>query len=856
MNQREKIRNQISDYDLFCHYLLPYVDLRQMNNGDKFLSPLRKEDVPSFNVYEHGGNYYYKDFGSNDRGDVIDFVMKLFSLDYKSAINKICEDFKIDFDKFSNENSNFDLNSFQKIIGLNYILYIRPFNESELAYWGTYGITKDILMRYGTVSVEAKGGISKLGKPYTLRSTTDSPIFAYPYGNTCMKIYQPKAERKYRFQFVDRNEKDKDFVFGLNQITKQSDKVIIAAGEKDTMSLNAQGFNAITGTSETGKISKQVLNDLKANGYELIILFDTDNTGIESAKKMSKEHGIKMAMLPNIPNGGKDVSDFFKEKMPLDELKQIIDNAEIVPPDTPSFNNKLINSDISSNLKSANIIWHSEREFAYDIWMFSYTKNGPLLKGIYRYGIVKVLEGLGFYKRCRDNNTYFFIKEEDNIIEEVEVFMMTNAMQSYIDSIGASLQFYIKQSYVDIPKEKLHEMFLRQSHTIFNRIFLAQLVNHNKEIIRDKKDSAYFFFMNKVVEATIGGLKYLEYSDLKNVSIWRSYINEHKFEYVKDNKDCHFSRFIDNVTNNEPDRGNTFISVIGYLLHNFIHATSSQAVIANDEDISDPKNPMGGTGKGLFANALRRMRVLVKIDGKKFDEEDKFKFQDISESTQIAWFDDIKHNFDFSILHSCLTDGWSIEKKYQDQFFIKREDSPKVFICSNSIITNGGTTNLRRQIIIEFSNHYSKKIRTGVEEPIKAEHGCTFFDNEDWDVSEWNKFYSYMLDCVHYYFNNGLQTYEYRSLEANRLRQTTSLEFYEWIQTKKFEVGVDYITGDYFKDFRDLYYGDDKLPQAVFTNWIKKFAASKKWEIKIKRSNSVPKFVFYEQAVGRSPTLF
>jgi hypothetical protein len=209
-------------------------------------------------------------------------------------------------------------------------------------------------------------------------------------------------------------------------------------------------------------------------------------------------------------------------------------------------------------------------------------------------------------------------------------------------------------------------MFLRQSHTIFNRSFLWHLSNHNKPILKDKRESAFFFFKNQVIEATAAGLKYNQYNELAGACIWRSHIKVHDFEYVHENQDCHFAIFIRNVTNGEADRCKAFISVIGYLLHNHILPTSGQAVVANDEEITDPKNPMGGTGKGLFANALKQMRDVVKIDGKKFDPEDKFKFQNISDSTQIVWLDDTKQDFDFSILHSCLTDGWNIEKKYQD----------------------------------------------------------------------------------------------------------------------------------------------------------------------------------------------
>jgi hypothetical protein len=38
---------------------------------------------------------------------------------------------------------------------------------------------------------------------------------------------------------------------------------------------------------------------------------------------------------------------------------------------------------------------------------------------------------------------------------------------------------------------------------------------------------------------------------------------------------------------------------------------------------------------------------------------------------QVVWIDDIKPDFDFSLLHSNLTDGWTIERKNLPQFLMQ-----------------------------------------------------------------------------------------------------------------------------------------------------------------------------------------
>ena len=132
---------------------------------------------------------------------------------------------------------------------------------------------------------------------------------------------------------------------------------------------------------------------------------------------------------------------------------------------------------------------------------------------------------------------------------------------------------------------------------------------------------------------------------------------------------------------------------------------------------------MGGTGNGLIANAIKQLRNIAKVDGKLLNTTNRFKFELVNPDSQIVWIDDPKKDFEFETLFSCLTDGWTIERKYLPQFFIKPEDSPKVLICSNVVLNRKGTSNKRRQFIVELNDYYSSKFVTGNESPIEEEHG-------------------------------------------------------------------------------------------------------------------------------------
>ena len=125
-------------------------------------------------------------------------------------------------------------------------------------------------------------------------------------------------------------------------------------------------------------------------------------------------------------------------------------------------------------------------------------------------------------------------------------------------------------------------------------------------------------------------------------------------------------------------------STIGFMLHAHKNLSYCPAIILNDEVISD--NPEGGTGKGLFMNALSKMKKVVTIDGKSFTFERSFAYQLVSADTQILVFDDVKKNFDFERLFSVVTEGLTLEKKNKDAIKIPFSKSPKIAITTNYAI--------------------------------------------------------------------------------------------------------------------------------------------------------------------------
>ena len=211
-------------------------------------------------------------------------------------------------------------------------------------------------------------------------------------------------------------------------------------------------------------------------------------------------------------------------------------------------------------------------------------------------------------------------------------------------------------------------------------------------------------------------------------------------------------------------------STIGYMLHGYKNLSYCPAVILNDEVISD--NPEGGTGKGLFMNALSRMKKLVVIDGKAFAFERSFPYQLVSADTQILCFDDVKKNFDFERLFSVVTEGLTLEKKNKDAIKIPFEKSPKIGITTNYAIKGAGNSFARRKWELELHQYYSKAFT-----PIQ-EFGKHFF--ADWDEDDWCAFDNYMVSCLRSYLGTGLIESKFINLGIRQLSAETSHDFIEW----------------------------------------------------------------------------
>jgi VirE N-terminal domain len=489
----------------------------------------------------------------------------------------------------------------------------------------------------------------------------------------------------------------------------------------------------------------------------------------------------------------------------------------------------------------------------FGIGLFKYAKKTQrtpfIISSLYHVGVTDFLKAKGFYKFMLPNNSSVFVFKEGCIITETNVEQMRDAVRNEIEAMG-ELKFMHMGGPRHETQETLREVYLTHHRDIFIDKYLQNLPALENMKLRDSSQFTFFIFRNGVVCAPHYWV-YDQLSDKMEASsepvlmtwehlnkygeehgssfiVWKSKLIPRDFEYLADNKNSHFSQFLLNVSNQDEERYDGLRSLIGYLMNTHFLKSKGQAGILNDEEITDG-TPEGRTGKGLVVNGIAQMKTTVKIDGKKFNNENQFKFSLVKPDTDIVWIDDVKASFDIQALFSDLTDGVTVEEKGKNMYVIPAAESPKFVITSNTAIGGRGKSEIARQYAYELNNFYSKRIIRGNEEPITDYHGGEFF-GEDWDELEWNRFYSFMVDNAIFYLSGGIRVPKTVNMELNRLIKNTSGDFVNWANSVEFVFSpARNATAELFDEFKEASDPGNWFNQKTFSAWMKLYAAFNGW---------------------------
>ena len=382
-----------------------------------------------------------------------------------------------------------------------------------------------------------------------------------------------------------------------------------------------------------------------------------------------------------------------------------------------------------------------------------WTKNKKGVIKIFHLKFKMFLEENGFYKyNPEDSKNYVFVKVTNNLIDHAS---------------EKQIKDFILKHLLTVDDIEVYNYFAEHTK-YFREEFLTLLDSIDVFFIEDTKNESYIYYKNCAVKITNNTVTPIDYIDLGGY-VWKDHVIDRDYTDCE-SIECDYKKFVSNICAKDDKRIESTESTIGYLMHGYKNLSYCPAVILNDEVISD--NPEGGTGKGLFMNALQHMKKLVVIDGKGFNFEKSFAYQLVSADTQILCFDDVRKHFDFERLFSVITEGLTLEKKNKDAIKIPFKKSPKVAITTNYAIKGKGNSFERRKWELELNQYYNKSF-TPYDEFGKLMFG-------DWSADEWCRFDNYMIYCLQFYMNKGLVKSSFVNLKIRQLSAETCHEFIEW----------------------------------------------------------------------------
>lgn len=302
------ILSKVTEYDIYAKYI------GQFKVGMIYNSPFRKDKNPSFGIYysKRTKQLLFKDHGTGECGNVIKFV-SLFT--GKTEYNDILSDI---VDKLNITNNTKLVSSKQYIPPTKTVIGVvrQEFTDVDINYWKQFNISINTLKKFNVNSIKyylCNGIVKGTYK-------RENPMYAYKVYNN-FKIYRPLADKytKWRNNLTDYD------IQGYEQLPQKGNILFITKSMKDVMCLHEMGYPAVSPSSESTFLPKDVLEQLKTRFKRIIILFDRDTSGVKRSRKLSRETGLE-ALFINKRFKAKDVSDAIKANS-FEEIKNWLDET-------------------------------------------------------------------------------------------------------------------------------------------------------------------------------------------------------------------------------------------------------------------------------------------------------------------------------------------------------------------------------------------------------------------------------------------------------------------------------------------------------------------------------------------------
>ncbi|XAI97357.1 hypothetical protein [Leptolyngbya phage Lbo-JY46] len=312
----QELYDKIDSYSLFNYYF------GRFDFGKKYHSVFRTDDTPSTGFFRgKSGRIVYRDIATGEVWEPVTFVMKLHSLSYHEAIDRIAKDFGLLKGYSPTKKAKiFKKEEVEKVVPKKvFSIHATEFKEHHLNYWKQFHITKDELFENNVFAVMHfyKDLVSdgKIIERREFLGLENELQFAYVInykGKESIKLYAP-YDKKYKWM----GDVPGTHLFGFDELPYKSDTLIITKGQKDRIIFKKFFTDVLAVQSESKTaISEEDITMLSKAYKNIYVNFDCDKVGKEASSYFNK-FGWKWVNVPNIyyeENQIKDFADLVKEK--------------------------------------------------------------------------------------------------------------------------------------------------------------------------------------------------------------------------------------------------------------------------------------------------------------------------------------------------------------------------------------------------------------------------------------------------------------------------------------------------------------------------------------------------------------
>jgi hypothetical protein len=323
----KNVLNLISEEDIYKQYLPDNFKFRTA-----FSSPFREDKHASFIIGGVERNYRYKDFATGEVGNCFNFVMNLYKLDFNQALIQIIEDFNISHNfiysspyaiqnKIQAKYLNYKSNSLN-LGSTSLLIKSREFNEEDLKYWKSYGISLEYLK---------KGRIVAISHYFINNVMYIAEKYAYAYieykdNVITYKVYQPYSKYK---KWINNNNFS---VWELwHMLPTSGDVLIITSSRKDALSI-IENLNipATSFQAESVMPKDNVMKDIFNRFTKVYLLYDndynkTENWGQKLASKLLEKYNNLNNIIIDDEYKSTDFTDLYFNHGELKAIKIIKD---------------------------------------------------------------------------------------------------------------------------------------------------------------------------------------------------------------------------------------------------------------------------------------------------------------------------------------------------------------------------------------------------------------------------------------------------------------------------------------------------------------------------------------------------